>query len=785
MRVPIAWLRDYVELPRDAHATIERLASLGFPVDGVETRPTITNVVVGRIAKMEKHPNADRLQVCTIDIGGPTTLTIATAATNVAEGQVVPVAKIGAQLPGMKIEPRKMRGIASEGMLCSGGELGLEADWFEDGIMQLDTDTPLGLDVVELFGLDDPVLDVDVTPNRVDAMSMLGLARELAASFRTTVQEPAFETVADGESNDVRVTLESFDAKRYVVQRVGGLTVRTAKAMMRVRLALAGQRPINNLVDISNYVMMELGQPLHFFDFEKIANAHIIVRDPRPGEHLTTLDGTDRELGPTALLIADDQQATGLAGLMGGQISEVSDTTREVAIESANWTGPRIRRMSVALGLRTEASSRNEKNLPIALTDLAAARAAYLLAEEGGHVRAARAYGEQDLARTNVRLPKHDVRRYLGFTLHDDEIAGALRSLGFAVDDAGDGTFAVTPPPWRSDITIAADLVEEVARVVGYDRLESVMPPVGEQPLSSAAFDRENELAVLLAGLGYRECLTLSLQPGSIAERDRALGIDIPKAVEIVNPLSEDQRFLRYDALHAHLALIARDAKPRPYRTFEIGRVFTDAPDAPHESNLVTMVSAVPPRDEPKWRSSSFLEMKGDVIALVRAISGREATATPSAMIPLLHPGKSAMLTIDGEMVGAVGIVDPRLTRAYDLGDDVTAAFVFVGKLTERRAVAFLTPSRYPAIERDLALIVDQAIAAGEMVAAVRAVANVVAATVFDEYRGAQIDTAKKSLGLRVTLQRNDATLTDAIADETLRTIVAMLTDRFGAVLRS
>ena len=539
MRVPISWLRDYVELPRDANEIVSRLATLGFPVDAVETRPTITGVVVGRIDKIEKHPNADRLVVCTVDVGAERKLTIATAATNVAEGQVIPVATIGAKLPELTIEPRKMRGVASEGMLISAGELALEADWFEDGILQIERDLPLGANAIDLLGLADPVLDVDVTPNRVDAMSMLGLARELAASFGVPLREPSTAVTTNGETDDVRVTLESVDGRRYVAQRVGGLSVKTAPAWIRLRLALAGQRPINNLVDISNFVMLEVGQPLHFFDYEKIANAHIIVRDAKPGEHLTTLDGVDRALDATALLIADETQATGLAGLMGGQISEVSATTREIVIESANFTGPRVRRMSVKLGLRSEASTRNEKNLPPALTDLGAARAAVLLAAEGGSVRAPKPYGAQLAAAQPIALPKTDIHRLLGFTLEDAAVARVLQSLGFAVDDRGTA-FAVTAPAWRSDIAIAADIVEEIARVVGYDRLEGAMPAVGVQPLSSEIFDRDNALAATLAGLGYppRVHDARAAAGVSIAERDRALGFAIPAVAEIRNLLS-------------------------------------------------------------------------------------------------------------------------------------------------------------------------------------------------------------------------------------------------------
>jgi phenylalanyl-tRNA synthetase beta chain len=781
VRVPISWLRDYVQLPADANEIVSRLATLGFPVDAVETRPTITGVVVGRITKIEKHPNADRLVVCTVDIGANRTLTIATAATNVAEGQVIPVATIGAKLPELTIEPRKMRGVASEGMLCSAGELALEADWFEDGIMQIDHDLPLGANAVELLGLADPVLDVDVTPNRVDAMSLLGLARELAASFDVPLREPATAVATNGETDDVRVTLESVDGRRYVAQRVGGLAVRPAPAWIRIRLALAGQRPINNLVDISNFVMLETGQPLHFFDYAKIANAHIIVRDAKPGEHLTTLDGVDRALDATALLIADETQATGLAGLMGGQISEVSETTREIVIESANFTGPRVRRMSVKLGLRSEASTRNEKNLPPALTDLGAARAAVLLAAEGGTVRAPKAYGLQLTAPAPIALPKTDIARLLGFTLEDAAVVRALESLGFAAEDRG-AAFSVTAPAWRSDIAIPADIVEEIARVVGYDRLDGAMPPVGVQPLSSEIFDRDNALAATLAGLGYRECMTLALQPAAIAERDRALGFAIPAVAEILNPLSDDQRYLRYAMIHAHLAMVARD-RLRPYRTFEIGHIFADAQPHPTERNVALLVCATARSDEPAWRSTPFAALLADVLAAVRALTGKTADVGRTTA-PWLHPGKTAAVSIDGTVLATVGIVDPRLLRAYGIDGDVVAAGIEIEALPKRTVAPFVSPSRFPAVERDLAIVLETGVPAADVLSAVRAHEGVRNAEIFDEYRGAQIDVAKKSLAVRVTLQRDDATLTDAIAEATIAAIVAGLQQRFGATLR-
>ncbi|HEY4440943.1 MAG TPA: phenylalanine--tRNA ligase subunit beta [Candidatus Elarobacter sp.] len=377
MRVPIAWLRDYVTLPEDANEIVNRLAALGFPVDEVIERPKLTNVVVGRLRKVEPHPNADRLQLCTVDVGAGEPLIIATAATNVAAHQVVPVARIGAELAGgLTIAPRKMRGIDSQGMLISAEEIGLPGEWFEDGIMQLDQNMEPGTDLVERFRLSDPVLEVEVTANRPDAMSIVGLARELAASFGEELRIPGALVKYEEGPEDARVTVETVDCKRFVFQRVSGLTVRPGHAWMRVRLALAGQRPINNVVDVSNFVMLEVGQPLHFFDFDKVAGGHLIVRDARNGEAFTTLDEQQRELDERMIVIADEEGPTSLAGIMGGLRSEVSDSTTEVLIEAATWTGPRIRRTSAALKLRTEASSRFEKSLPLALADQGAMRAA-------------------------------------------------------------------------------------------------------------------------------------------------------------------------------------------------------------------------------------------------------------------------------------------------------------------------------------------------------------------------------------------------------------------------
>ncbi|MDP9110935.1 MAG: phenylalanine--tRNA ligase subunit beta, partial [Candidatus Eremiobacteraeota bacterium] len=538
MRAPLAWLRQYVELPLESQKVADLLAKLGFPVDEIEKRPRITGVVVGRIVELAKHPNADRLQVGKIDIGSGQPLTIATAATNVAVDQVIAVATIGAQLPLLTIERRKMRGLESEGMMISADELALPAEWFEDGILQLDEQTPLGVDPVEYFGLGEDILDVDVTSNRVDAMSMIGLARELAAGTHQPLRLPDFTNPGTAEeASPPSVAIETPACARFVAQRFEHVHVGTSPAWMRFRLALAGQRPINNVVDISNYVMLEVGQPLHFYDEAQVADRHLVVREAKPGERLVTLDGADHTLPAEALVIADTRGALGLAGLKGGKSSEVSAQTTSVLLESANFTGVRIRRTSTALGFRTEAGTRHEKSLAPILTDYGAARAAQLLVETGAHAFAPHAFGAGIESAPPIDFPLDDVARLLGFDLTVEEIRESLDALGFAIGEQRERRLSVTPPPWRRDISIAADVLEEIARMAGYDRLRAEIPAIRDHTIGSRDYQLERKIARTMASLGYCEIISYALHGSSVFEKLARAGVEPSSApVEVRNP---------------------------------------------------------------------------------------------------------------------------------------------------------------------------------------------------------------------------------------------------------
>jgi phenylalanyl-tRNA synthetase beta chain len=773
-----------VDLPEDAQTIADRLAMLGFPVEEITRRPRVTGVVVGRIVTLEKHPNADKLQIGSIDVGGERPLTIATAATNVAAGQTIAVATIGAKLPEITIGPRKMRGIDSEGMMISAEELALPAEWFEDGIMQLDPDTPLGSDVTELFGLNEDVLDVEITSNRVDAMAVIGLARELAASYGVPLRLPSFENPAtDADPTPPTVSIESPDCTRFVAQRFEGVRVAPAPAWMRIRLALCGQRPINNLVDISNYVMFETAQPLHFYDESQVADRHFVVRDAREGEKLTTLDDVERTLGARDLVIADARRSLGLAGLMGGLDSEVRDSTHAIILESANFNGARVRRMSSALGLRTEASSRHEKSLAPILTDAGAARAAQLLVALGAEAYAPQVAGAPLAQAPPIALPRREVDRLLGLELSSEQIARHLQLLGCEVTING-AVLHVVPPAWRRDLTIAADLVEEVARMEGYDAIEAVEPAIPAHAIPSAQYDLEEQVAASLAALAYHEIVTYALQGTTILNNVARSGLQPShRIVDVLNPLTEEQRVLRWalgPGIFEYLAKV-----DRPYRVFELGHVFSLDEGVIHEEPSLAFGFSVEPLDEPAWRDSSFLRLKGDCEALLRAVAGIEVETTPDIRGGY-HPGKSAVAMWQGREVAAFGKIDPRLSKAFDVRLPVYMCNIYLDNIPEYQRPIYHPPSRFPSTYRDLAVVVDLDVDAERLRNVVRkAIGELCTGVrVFDEYRGPQVDAFHKSLAVRVTMQRYDTTITDEEADAAIARAVTALHDELGGTIR-
>jgi len=784
--VPLAWLRDFVELPQAANVA-EMLAALGFPVERIDRRPAITGVLAGKIVRLHKHPDADRLLVADVDAGNGS-LTIVTAATNVEVGQIVPVATIGAQLPALTIVRRAMRGITSEGMMISPEELALPAEWFEDGIMQLDGSVQLGEDVVERFGISEAVLDVEISSNRPDAMSMLGLARELGAFTGAPLRLPEFfsgESIAR-EAEGASAFIDSSDCLRFVVQRFSHIVVRPSPALMRVRLALAGQRPINNVVDVSNYVMLEIGQPLHFYDAAKVAGGALIVRDARDGESIVTLDGVERALTERALVIADSQRPLGLAGLLGGAAAEVSTATNTILLESAAFAGSRVRRMSAELGLRTEAGSRHERSPAPWFSDAGAQRAAALLVKEGAMAHEARAFGAPPAAPEPIELHIDEVTRLLGFTIEAQECVEYLDRLGFKTQTQGSRTLRTIPPPWRRDITASVDVVEELARIAGYDRVEAAMPEVRPHDIPSLDYHLQTRACAALSALGYREIVSYALHGSQVFERFSSAGIEIAnEAVEVRNPLSEDQRYLRQELAPGLIAYLSHFNEPM--RIFELGHIFRKGTGGPVESTALAFAFTAARREGSEWGDESFLRLKGDATALLRALTGRSTLETVAAQARGLHPGKAAFLQLGGAKVARVGAIDPRLAAAFELGLPAYLCEIFLDALPPYAPPRYQAKPKYPSTYRDVALICPADLTAAQIEEAMRrALGRLCAqAFAFDEYRGSQVPQGCKSITIRVVLQCEDATITDSEADAAMEAALRELSSRFDVALRT
>ncbi|HZZ00083.1 MAG TPA: phenylalanine--tRNA ligase subunit beta, partial [Candidatus Baltobacteraceae bacterium] len=564
--------------------------------------------------------------------------------------------------------------------------------------------------------------------------------------------------------------IESPDCRRFVAQRFDGIATAPAPAWLRIKLALAGQRPINNLVDVSNYVMLETGQPLHFYDAAKISGGRLIVRDGRENEKTVTLDDVERTLSPQSLVIADDRQTLCLAGLMGAAAGEVTDSTTSIVLEAANFNGARVRRMSKAFALRSEASSRHEKTLPLALTDAGAARAAQMLVTLGATAYEPRAFGSPVEPQPSIELKLSDVKRLLGIDIPADRIAAHLRSLGCIVAQR-DGVATVTPPPWRNDLTIPADAIEEIARVEGYENIPSVVPSVPAHDISSAQYALENRIAAELDALGYYEIVTYSL-----------VGRRNADSAEVLDPLSEDQRYLRTSILPALLEYFARHDSP--VRVFEIGHNFRNESGHIVETPVATFGFSVEAGDEPPWRDTPFLRIKGDCEELLRRITGRNAEALGDVREEF-HPGKTALLIVDGREVAHLGRLDPRATGAAGVRLPAYACTVLLDRLPDYLIPRYVPPSKFPSTYRDLALEVDLETTAADVE---RSVAETLGqmctgVRVFDEYRGPQVQSGRKSLAVRITLQRFDATITDEEADAAVERVLVALRER-GAVIR-
>ncbi|MCD6674420.1 MAG: phenylalanine--tRNA ligase subunit beta, partial [Burkholderiaceae bacterium] len=789
MRIPESWLRRFVSPDWNADEIAERLTMAGLEVEEiVRVAPPFHGVVVARVVEASRHPDADRLSVCAVDAGDGRTRTIVCGAPNVAIGMQVACALPGAELPGgLKIKPVKMRGVASEGMLCSARELGLSED--HSGILSLDPALPLGADLREALALDEAVFELKLTPNLAHCMSVFGVARELAALSGAPLDAPAFEPVRATLGDRLAVSVLAPDlCGRFSGRIVRGVDpAAPTPEWMKRRLERAGQRSITALVDISNYVMLELGRPTHVFDLDRI-DGGLEVRWGRPGESLELLNGQTVPLDAGVGVIAAGSRVESLAGIMGGEATAVSGDTRNVYVEAAFWWPAAIAGRPRRYNLATDAGARFERGVDATTTVEHLEYVTRLIVDVcGGEAGTIDDVVTGLPAREPVRLRADRARKVIGVDIGNDEIAAVFERLRLPARREG-GVFLVQPPSYRFDLQIEEDLIEEVVRIWGYERLP-VRPPVGPMPMRAVPESRRSvaQLARAIAARDYQEVITYSFVESAL---DRRLGGGEP--IRLLNPIAAPMDVMRttlwvglVDALRANL-----NRKASRVRVFEIGRVFAaDAgrvADAHHVAGIVQPqragLLAYGPQYDEQWgtaaRRTDFFDLKGDLEAIVAPELRFEAAAHPA-----LHPGRSARVLCGGEAIGWIGELHPQLQHELELPLAPIVAEIDLAPALVRRVPVHEDSSRFPPIVRDLAVVVDVELPAARVLveidearAAEPAAAVVRNVRLFDEYRGKGLENKEKSLAFRLWMQDTRRTLSEAEAAEAVEAIVSRLT---------
>ena len=793
MNLSRKWLGEFVDVDANDKDFAEIMTMAGSKVETyARLDAEIKNVVVGKVLSMVRHENSDHMWVCQVDVGQGEPVQIVTGAQNVHEGDLVPAALHNSYLPGgVHITKGKLRGVASNGMLCSLKELNLTLNDFpyaiEDGIWILQEDCTVGQDINEVIGNDDTVVEFEITNNRPDCFSLIGLAREAAAAFNQPMRhhEPVVQGGGPGvlpELLDVEVPAADL-CSRYTARMVRNVKIAPSPKWMRERLRSAGVRPINNIVDITNYVMIEYGQPMHAFDYRYVKGGKIIVRRAEAGETLTTLDGNVRPLQPGMLVIADETRPVGLAGIMGGENSEIVDDTVDVVFESANFNGTSIRQTALALGMRTEASAKFEKNLDPLNTLPAVDRACELVELLNAGEVLDGVIDILNFVPQPVVLPLETdkINRLLGLEIPEAEMVEYLRRLEIPVENG-----MVQVPSWRSDLKCMADIAEEVARLYGYNRIPTTLPH-GATTLGgySAEATLAQKAGIVARGLGYSEILTYSFDSPKMFDAIR-LPADSPlrETVKILNPLGEDTSVMRTTALPAMLETLQRNVAyhNKAAKFYEVATIYLPQPGQvlPNEPKILSLGAY--------GAGVTFFTLKGEIESLLQCLGLQEAEYTPVTDDPSFHPGRCARLTIAGQDMGIFGQIHPLVAQNYDMDCEVYAAQLnFTGFMSVRKPDCVYCPlPKYPTVSRDLALVCDEdktvgcvekciASAGGQLLKSVR---------LFDVYRGPGIPEGKKSLAFSLELRADDRTLTDEDSAAVVQKILAKLDQDLGVKLR-
>lgn len=795
MKLNRKWLNeDFVDLSQVSDKEfVETLTVFGQKVETYERMDAeIKNVVVGKVLSMVRHPNSDHMWICQVDVGQAEPVQIVTGAQNVHEGDLVPTALHNSRLPGgVHITKGKLRGEVSNGMLCSFAELGLTQndvpDAYADGIWILNGEDCLpGQDINTVMGTDDTVVDFEITNNRPDCYSIIGLAREAAAAFDKPMRhhEPVVHGSDAGsifDHLDVEVPAENL-CNRYSSRMVANVKIGPSPKWLRQRLRANGVRPINNIVDITNYVMLEYGQPMHAFDYRYVKSGKIVVREAQAGETLTTLDGNIRQLKPGMLVIADDTRPIGLAGIMGGENSEIVGDTTMVVFESANFNGTSIRQTALALGMRTEASGKFEKSLDPMMTIPAVQRACELVEMLGcGDVLD----GTIDIVNyvpqpKTLPLEVEKINRLLGTDISKEDMIRYLTRLEIPVE--GD---TILVPSFRPDLNLMADIAEEVGRVYGYNEIPITSFKNATQGGYTPAMKLEAQAGTLCRGLGYSEIITYSFTSPTAFDQIR-LPADSPlrNALRIQNPLGEDTSIMRTIALPSMLEILSRNNAyhNKAVKLYEIAKIYL--PQAgqvlPEEPKMLVLGTY--------GAGESFFTLKGELEAIFAGLRLKKVSYRAEKHNPSYHPGRCAALSVDGVDVGVMGQVHPLVAKNYGIDADIYCAEINFTKLMDYRLPdpTYTPLPKYPAVTRDLALICDEAVTVAQAEDVITAAAGKLLQDVklFDIYRGVGVPEGKKSMAFSLELRADDRTLTDTDSEAVVAKVLADLKEQLNATLR-
>jgi phenylalanyl-tRNA synthetase beta chain len=813
MRISLKWLSEYVDLRLPVEQLAEKLTQAGLEVDAIERTGGDwgDEIRVATVTAVDPHPNADRLRLASVDVGNGERHRVVCGAPNLAVGQKIAFGVVGAKVrdghsgkPSV-LKPAVIRGVESAGMVLSEYELGISED--HEGILELPADAPIGTPLADLIG--DTILDLAVTANRPDWLSVVGIAREVAALTGETVREPALDVVAGGGpiKGKCAVDIKAPDlCRRYIGTVITGIKLGPSPAWLQERLVAVGQRPINNVVDVTNYVMMELGQPLHAFDYDQVAGHHIIVRRGEEDERFKTLDGEERVLTDDMLVIADERGPVALAGVIGGLESEVTDKTVNVLLESANFLGTNVRRTGAALKARSEASLRFEKGLPPELAMVASKRATKLLVEVCGGTALEGSVdvypGKQKERRVEVTRAR--IAQVLGIDPPTSKVRSVLTSLGFSARWVPPDRYVVRVPYWRTDVRIADDVCEEVARIIGYDQIPA-MPLAGAIPAPIVQPRRElrERARDVLAEAGMTETISYAMTTMEALARvvpKEQLAIYPP--FRVLNPISAEHEYLRPTLRASILMTLASNIKHErgviaifeAARTYERGDERLPQSGRPEGEESLPLehevvAGAVTGRRLDRWgrpgdESIDFFDAKAFVEDLMHGV-GVDATYESTDEYAMA-PGRTAAISVDGSRVGVLGQVHPAVAAEFGIEQDVFVFEIVLDALLpllagQRKAASV---SRFPAVEQDLALIVDADVPAGALRSAIESATLVRSVEVFDVYTGDQVPAGKKSVAFAVTYQSDDHTLTDDDVAKAQRKIVERLRREHGAELR-